>query len=260
MAVKDFVLLKTCNRMEVFCGDKSTSYATVRHLFRLASGLESKFIGETAIQGQIRRAYNEASKNFKLSRGLHRLFQNALRVGKKVRAKTNISKGALSYSQAVYKILKDQIDITQAKIIIIGINNLSQSIIKYITKSSKQTVFLSNRTYEKAKDISEKLGCKTFFLSELKNQLLDADVLISITSAPHIIVKSEDFPRKRKMIVIDLASPPDVDVEITMLPFVKYYGIAFVEDYVLKNHSIRSECVEEANMIVDEEVEKYFNG
>jgi len=99
------VWIQTCKRLEVYSGYGKITEPTALHLFRLVSGLDSAFIGDTAIKGQVKKAYLDASVQNELSKGMHRLFQWALYAGKLVRASTGISVGAVSYPQAVIRIL-----------------------------------------------------------------------------------------------------------------------------------------------------------
>jgi len=94
------VYLQTCNRVELYRGDGIADKDIVEHLFRVVSGLESAMIGESHIQGQVKRAYGESIDNEHISGGLHRLFQAVLRCGKRVRTETGISEGAVSHSHA----------------------------------------------------------------------------------------------------------------------------------------------------------------
>ena len=106
-AVGPSVLLQTCNRVELYYGDGDVPDAVARHLFRVVCGLESAIIGERAIQGQVKEAYVTArDSGNKLSAGLHKLFECALQIGKKVRTETQISQGAVSHSLAAIEIIE----------------------------------------------------------------------------------------------------------------------------------------------------------
>jgi len=256
------VLLQTCNRVEFYSGKGEISTDITNHLFRVVSGLESSIVGETAIIGQIKLAYAEAAYKYNLDKSIHRLFQTALFVGKKVRTETGISKGAMSHSQAAVDFLFNEIgDIKNLKITVIGVNALNEKIIKFLIKKDAEPVFIGNRTFEKAKKLSEKYGAKAFHFDKLSQILEKTDVLISATAAPHFILKHENFKTQRKMYILDLAVPRDIDPAIGLLPNVNLYDIEFIENQIKKNVLIRKEKLVEAEDIIENEVrifaEKY---
>ena len=124
------VFLQTCNRMELYYGEGDVPDEVARHLFRVVCGLESAIIGERAVQGQVKEAYLTAQKTQKLPTGLHKLFESALQVGKRVRTETQISHGAVSHSLATIEIMEqEQVDLTNSRITIIGVNSINKSII-----------------------------------------------------------------------------------------------------------------------------------
>src|SRR5574344_177201 len=115
------VFLQTCNRVEVYEGDGDVPNEVARHLFRVVSGLESALIGERAVQGQVKEAYINARNKFKLPAPLHKLFEYALLVGKKVRTDTEISHGAVSHSLAAIEIVEsERCDLLNSRITLIG--------------------------------------------------------------------------------------------------------------------------------------------
>ena len=255
------VLLHTCNRVEVYRGTGDTPIEVVRHLFRVVSGIESALPGETAIQGQVKDAYEKARKSLQLSSQLHKLFQNALFVGKRVRSETNISKGAMSHGKAVIEILKqDAVELSGLKILIIGVNNLNEAVVKYLTEKGNNTVFIANRTYKKALELSNKYGCKTVRFNQLSTEMCSADIVVSATSSPHLIIKREDFITNRKMIMFDLAVPRDIDPEIGNLPCVTLYNIEDIEKRINVNRGRRIAEVKKAENIIEEEIGIFYAG
>ena len=255
---ENYVLLQTCNRVELYEGDGKIPHDIVEHLYRVVSGLESALVGETAIQGQVKKAYIEALEKKCLSKGLHSLFQNALRVGKRVRNETKISKGAMSHSQAVLEIVKqEKINLEESQILILGINNLNVSVIKYLVRNGSKTIFIANRTYDKALALSESLGCTALKFDKLYQEIENADILISSTSAPHLIVKREKFNAKQKMYIFDLAVPRDIDPRVGKLKNIVLYNIEDIEKKIRKNQNERENELKLARKIIQEEVHKY---
>lgn len=252
------VLLQTCSRVELYSGSGEVSEDVVRYLYRLVSGLESSFIGETAIQGQVKKAYLEASSRFKLSGSLHKLFQSALRVGKRVRTESGISRGAMSHSQATIEILqREKINLETSMITIIGVNKLNEDIIRFLHSKKAYSIFLSNRSYDRAEELAQKYDCSSFRLDAKQEILSLTDVLISATSAPHLIVKPEHITPDKKILILDLAFPRDVDPILANMPHVTLYNLEDLKDQVSENTIARNGNVKMAMNIIDEEVEKF---
>lgn len=252
------VVLKTCNRSEIYSGSGDIPIDIVRHLFRITTGLESNLVGENAIQGQVKEAYNRAKEN-NISSSLHKLFQKALYVGKKVRTETGINRGAVSHSQAaVDLLLKLNLDLENAFITLIGAHNMNDKIIYHLARKGAKTVFLGNRTFNKAKEIAKKYNSGVFHLDSLTSILNKTDILISATSAPHSIINSSNFPKGRQMTIVDLAIPQDISKEIINLDGIKYYNNSGVEDRVNQNLSLRKKEITLASIIVDNEVNDFL--
>ncbi len=256
--VKDGILLKTCNRVECYSGKGKVPDEVTRHLFRVVSGLESAIIGETAITGQVKQAYQEAMQNNELDKSLHKLFQTALYVGKKVRHETGISRGAMSHSQAAVNLLFDTIkNVKNLNITVIGANALNEKIIKFLVSKGAETIFIGNRTYEKAQKLAIKYNARALRFDSLVETLKKTDVLISATSAPHFILKKENFHINRQMYILDLAVPADVDPLIGDLPNVSLFDIMTIEKHIQKNIRVRTEKVLQAEKIIKKEVQLF---
>jgi glutamyl-tRNA reductase len=256
-SLNEGVFLQTCNRVELYSGGGYIPQNIINHLFRVVAGLESSLVGETAIQGQVKDSYLSASMNYRLDKSLHKLFQTALYVGKKVRSETSISQGAVSHSQAAVNIIcRSFKEIGNSRITVIGVHNINANIIRYLTKKGTGTIFIGNRTYDKAKALSIKFGCQVFRFDELKKILGRTDILISATSAPHLIIKPDIFPKNRKMFIIDLAVPRDIDENIGSLKDVNLINIEMLERMVEQNIDKRKNAIENAEQIVSQEVER----
>lgn len=261
------VVLHTCNRVEYYGGTGGVAEDTARHLFRLVSGLESIFIGETFIQGQVKEAYQEAASQWKLDASLHRLFQWALLTGKRVRTETNLSRGAMSHSQAVVEIIKAKVpDYTSKRFAFIGVNKINKTIMNFLKGNINSSFVLCNRTFEKALELEKHYNCNAFKLDHLKSALLQTDIVISATSAPHTIIKPEHIPSEHPLIIFDLAVPQDVDEEVQKLTGVDYYGLQKIEQQVNNNIAGREDEVIKASLIIEDEIirfmeyqNKYYN-
>lgn len=253
-----YVLLQTCNRVELYMGEGDVDHMISNHLFRVVSGLESALIGETAIQGQVKQAYLASIKEKKISRGLHQLFQSALHVGKKVRTRTKISQGAMSYSQAVIEIIKqDRIELSKTRILILGGGNVNIEVVKHLVKKGNQTIFMANRTYDKVLALSKKFNCQALRLEKIYEKIRCIDIIITATTAPHTIVKKDKFINTKKVIIFDLAVPRDVDPEIGECDDVTLFNVEDIEKRININKKERHKEIEIAERIIKEEINIY---
>ena len=249
------VLLQTCNRVELYYGEGDVPDDVARHLFRVTAGLESALIGERAVQGQVKESYQQAQLQYRLTAEMHKLFSCALEVGKRVRTETEISQGAVSHSLAAIEILQqEQVDLSQSRITIIGVNKLTSDILKFLKNKGARMVFLANRSQMKAHQLADPLGISVFELHDKQRFLADTDILISATSAPHAVIDATDIPAGKKLLAIDLAFPRDIDPSIGRLPNVRLYNLSDVERRVRENISVRKSEVVRAEAIIEEEI------
>jgi glutamyl-tRNA reductase len=251
------VLIQTCNRTEFYYGEGHAPAEISLHLFRVVSGLESSFIGESAIQGQVKESYIGAAKKFNLDKGLHQLFQNALHVGKKVRSLSGITRGAVSHSQAAAEIIAQSgLNLKNSIISLIGAHKLNEDIIRFLKNKGAETFFLSNKSFDKAENLANQFGCTAMKLDNLKQMLEFSDILISATAAPHLIVKKELFPKNKKMLILDLAFPRDVEEEIGKFPGVRLFNLEQIEQFVNQNILLRKAEIIKAEEIIGDFLEK----
>jgi glutamyl-tRNA reductase len=252
------VLLKTCNRVELYWGEGEISEDIVRHLYRVASGLESALTGERAIQGQLKNAYLEAISKYKLSPQLNRLFQTAMHTGKRARSETGISKGAVSHSQVTVDMLKkENIDLKNKIVSIIGVNKLTEDILKFLTDKQAVNIYLSNRHLEKAEELAKLYKAASMPLREKRKMLAFTDILICATSAPHIMVRREDIPAGKEMLIFDLAFPRDVEPSLGNEVGIRLFDLEDIEQFAKNNLSLRNNEIHEVEQIIEEEIDKF---
>jgi glutamyl-tRNA reductase len=253
------IFLQTCNRVEFYSGKGFIPHDVTRHLFRLVSGLESFFVGETFIQGQVKNAYQQAASKYKLDSSLHQLFQWAFLTGKRVRTKTALSRGAMSHSQAVVEIIKADVEKYQnARFAFVGINKMNKTIMNFLKESLNSSFVLCNRNYEKALELEKSYHCQAFRLDHLANALKQSDIVISGTSAPHSIIRKEHISSDRTLAIFDLAVPSDVDIEVQNMAHIKYYGLSRIEQQVNGNKAVRVEEMLKAEVIIEDEINRFI--
>jgi glutamyl-tRNA reductase len=253
------VLLSTCNRTEVYWGDGEAPSNLLHHLYRVASGLESSLIGERAIQGQLKSAYREAAEKYRLSSPLNRVFQSAMHVGKRVRTETRIAEGAISHSQITVDILKRRnIDLREKTVSIIGVNKLTEDILKYLAGNRAVNIFLSNRSFEKAEVLAKQYNGTAMSLTCKRQMLAMSDVLICATSAPHTLVGKDDIPEGKDMLVFDLAFPRDVEECVGQTDHVTLFNLDDIERFAGENRQLRMSEIEKAEQIIREEMNVFY--
>jgi glutamyl-tRNA reductase len=254
------VLLKTCNRTELYWGEGNISEDIIRHIYRVAAGLESSLIGERAIQGQIKNAYAEAIARYKLSSSLNRLFQTAMRTGKRVRTETGIAEGAISHSQVTADILKQRgVDLRTKIIGIIGVNKLTEDILKFLSSRGTVSVLLSNRNIEKAQMMAAKYNGTAVSFEHKASVIGLSDVLICATSAPHTIIKAKDISGDKELLIFDLAFPRDVDDSVRNLKHVDLLNLEDIERFAKANISLRESEIYRAEQIIEEEIGNFYH-
>ena len=248
-----YIYLQTCNRIELYEGEGYVPLEILSHLSYVASGIRSTIIGETQIQGQVKKAYNKAIEHEHVSSSLHYLFQNALKIGKQVRTKTQIGHGAVGYGKGVVEAIEENFeDLSKTNILILGVNNINLDIIKFLTEHDNRTVFLGNRTYAKAKKAADVFGCEAFTLKQSETILPVMDIVISCTSAPHLIFGYDKFEKtRRKQLIIDLAVPRDIDPRVKELANIKLYNIVDIENRISKNYRGREEQIGKSKKIIE---------
>lgn len=253
------VLFETCTRTELYWGDGEVSAETARHLFRVASGLESPLLGEMAIQGQLKDCYYASRERWKLSAPINRLFQSAIHTGHRVRTETGIAKGAVSYSQVTVDILCHETgDLTGSVVSIIGVNDMTESILNFLSARGATNIILANRSFDKAKALADKYHAEAIPLEEKQYLLKVSDIVISATSAPHSIIHRSDFDNiigsGKRQLFFDLAMPQDIDDDVESVPGITLYRLADIERRAQQNIRAREAEVARCEEIIEEEI------
>ncbi len=284
------VVVSTCNRVEFYAASICPARAldgvraflhertgieapvyhhgtpqSVRHLFRVASGLDSMVLGETEILGQVKKAYATAAGLGATSRTLNRLFQNAFRVAKSVRTDTQITRGATSVG-AVAVELAGKIfgGLQNRRVMILGAGETSELTARHLVARGVKTVIVSNRTYDRAAALAAEIGGMAIHFDHWHREFDDIDILISSTGAPHTILsreKLEPLMRRRSarpLFVIDLAVPRDVDPAVNHVEGVFLYDIDSLQEIARHSLSVRQQEVEQCERIIDTHVTSFI--
>ena len=242
------------------------SPSSVRHLFRVVSGLDSMVLGETEILGQIKQAYAAASECGATTRHLNKLFQHAFRVAKQVRSETQITRGSTSVG-AVAVDLAGKIfgELSGRQVMILGAGDTSERTARSLVSRGVKSVVVANRTFERAAKIAEEIGGLAVPFDRWQDALDRVDILICSTSAPSPIVTREKLAPLlaerdgRPLFVIDLAVPRDVEPSINDLENVYLYDIDSLEQIVRQSLEVRRAEVIRCEQMIEHHVGDYVS-
>src|SRR3954462_7790868 len=271
------VCLSTCNRTELYVagpgaeeraagalsdGDgalyRRADDEAARHLFRVAAGLDSRVRGETEILGQVRAAYALGAPGPLLDR----LFREALRGGRKVRAQSPVGDPAPSAAAAA-AVLAERVlgDLEGRQVLLIGAGEIGEATAARLVARGARIAFVANRGEERRARVAEKLGARPLALTELAAGLADADVVVASTNSRSFVVSREDVEdalatrERRPLLLVDLAVPRDLDPEIATLPYAFLYDIDDLDEAV--STGTAEGAAARAEAIVAEEAERF---
>jgi len=284
--VEELVVLSTCNRTEVYAygqqertvragiedilSEKFGSQVdlgtvsfynyldrrAVNHLFRVSSSLDSLVLGENQVLGQVRESYRLAQEARSVGRILSRLFELAVRVGKRARTESAISSGAVSVSSAAVDLAgKIFGNLAGREALVLGAGETSELTLSLLINSGVESVLVANRTYRKAVDLAVTYHGTAVNFGEFPEYLEKADILISSTSAPGYVLTEDRAGavlerRTRPVFMIDLAVPRDIDPALADYDTCFLYNIDDLETVVAKNVEERRGQVELVEEII----------
>jgi len=236
----------------------------VKHLFKVASGLDSMVIGEMEILGQIKSAYQDAVASKTSGKVLHRLLQKAFSTAKKVRTETFICRGAVSVSSVAVKLSEKILGtLADKKVFIIGAGKVAEQLIQYLKKDGIKSISVANRTFEKVRLLADNFGVQAVKYENFSEHLAGADIVITSTGAPHLVIHKQDIvdimpKRKQKpLFIIDLAVPRDCDVEAGKIDNVYLYDIDDLQKIVEKNLALRHGELDNCQRIIAESSRRF---
>jgi glutamyl-tRNA reductase len=286
------LMLATCNRVEVYgctavpittvqiarwlarggagtVDDASAFYRyegeeCVRHLFRVAAGLDSMVIGETDILGQVKKAYADARESRSVGPLLHRLFQRAFRVAKQVRTRTDITRGAVSVgSVAVDLAVKIFGDLRNRKVLMLGAGETSERTARALSSRGVTDIRVSNRSFERAETLATLVRGRAVSFHEWALQCREIDILISSTSADEPLLTADILSplirerSDRPLFIIDIAVPRDVAPEVNEMDGVFLYDIDSLQSIAEQSLVLRRQQIAAGEGIIAEHVSDF---
>ncbi|MCL2691432.1 MAG: glutamyl-tRNA reductase [Candidatus Bathyarchaeota archaeon] len=290
--VVECLILQTCNRIELYIvsekgeetlkdtkqhlAQRSTlsyeeafkaietalDHEAYKHLIRITSGLESMVIGEEQVLNQVWDAYLEAEKAKTLGPILKHLFNRAMTVGRRIRDATGISKGAVSVGSASVELAANLLDkLDDKKILVMGAGETGTIVAKALARRCLSPILFANRTYSRAVTLAETLGGEAVRFDKFQEVLVNADVVICATSAPHLLLTKEIVSHsmskrtsQNSLIIIDISNPLNVEKSVQELSNVNLYTIDDLHLIAEKNLAERQKCVETACNMIDTEL------
>ena len=287
--VKEAAILSTCNRTEVYCGLDSGDLATVvewfrnfhhlsaqqvdpylythpdgdavRHILRVASGLDSLVLGEPQILGQIKQAYGTAQQAGTIGQLLNKLFQHPFSVAKQVRTDTAIGASPVSVAFAAVSLAKQIFsDLSRHTALLIGAGETVELVARHLHENGVGRIIIANRTVERAHNLAQEFGGYAIGLPEIPSHLPEADIVISSTASPLPIlgkgaVESAIKARKhRPVLMVDIAVPRDIEPEVAGLDDVYLYTVDDLSEIIQENLQSRQQAAEQAEEIIDSQV------
>jgi glutamyl-tRNA reductase len=291
--VSEAVLLSTCNRTEVYAVvddegarapvldllaedrgveraslEQDTYWLTdaeaVRHLYRVASSLDSMVVGEGQILGQVREAYRAATEEHCAGQILNRLFHTSLRVGKKVRSETGIGDSSLSVPRVAVKLAEEVFeDLAGRRALVLGTGDMSELVVKHLKDRGVAELLIANRTPQRATLLAERMGGRAVAFDALADELPEVDVVVSSTGSGEWVVQSETVAgalalRSEPLFFIDIAVPRDIDPVVQTLEMVYLYDIDDLQAVVERNAEGRQDAAEEGEAMISPAVLEFM--
>ncbi len=293
--IKENIILSTCNRVEIYAGvnevnagikgikdfisdfhkvpkdllDKSLyihkGQEAIRHMYRVASSLDSMVVGEPQILGQLKDAFDSALKNRTTGVYLNRLMRKSVSVAKRIRTETKIAESAVSISFAAVELAKKIFDDLATKsVMLIGAGEMAELAARHLINNGVKNVYVTNRTTARAEELAQEFHGKVILFDNFVHELFYTDIVICSTGAPNYILMKDHVhktmkDRKQKpMFIIDISVPRNIDPEINDLDNVYLYDVDNLQGIIDTNIQERGKEAEKAEQIVDEEIGSFL--
>tara|TARA_R110002096_G_scaffold224584_1_gene413925 strand:- start:670 stop:1932 length:1263 start_codon:yes stop_codon:yes gene_type:complete len=294
-AIEEAAIVSTCNRTELYCAvdsfeagkiatvkwlsdfnkldiDHSHSYLynhsdqeTAKHMFRVASGLDSMVLGEPQILGQLKQAYQHAVGAGTLGKQLNQLFQHSFNVAKKVRTHTSIGTNPVSVASTAVSLAKQIFgDLSSRNALFIGAGETIELAAQHLNAVGANRITIANRNITRAQKLANKFNGFGIGLSYIGEVLPESDIVITATSSTlpilgkGLLERSLKQRKHKPILVIDLAIPRDVEPEAATLEDIYLYSVDDLKQVIQENMQSRINAAEEAEIIIDDEVAKFY--
>ena len=237
----------------------------IRHVFRVASSLDSMVVGEPQILGQIKTSYGYAAEYKSSGIILNRFLHKAFSVAKRVRTETRIASSAVSVSFAAVELARKIFgQLTDKTVLLIGAGEMCELAARHFLTNGAKGVMVTNRTFERAQRLAEEFGGEAIPFDELFLHLHKTDIVLTSTGAPHAIITPPDLEevikrrRMRPMFLIDIAVPRDIDPAVNEMDAVYLYDMDDLQQVVAANLEGRKQEADKAEAIIAEEIIQFY--
>ncbi len=285
--IAEAVLLSTCNRTELYAvadapealsrwlqeqaGDlqdylyQHADADAVRHLFRVATGLDSMVLGEPQILGQVKDAWTTAREHGLLGQQLDRLFQQTFSVAKRARTDTQVGANPVSVASAAVRLAQNAFArLDDSTVLLVGAGETIELAARHLSEGKVRRLLIANRTLAHAQELASRHGGVALPLAELDRHLAEADIVFSATAAREPVIHRDTVAaalrvrRHKPMLLFDLAVPRDIDAAVGTLADAFLYTVDDLERAVEDNRRGRREAAAEAEAIIDLQVARYI--
>jgi glutamyl-tRNA reductase len=292
--VEEAAILSTCNRTELYCSHTGSAddilpdwlcrfhglqrealephlytyldEEAVRHMLRVASGLDSLILGEPQILGQMKSSYQQASDAGTLDTLVNRLFQHTFRVAKQIRTDTAIGASPVSVAFAAVSLARQIFgDLGRHTALLIGAGETIELTARHLHEHGIGQIIIANRTVERAVDLAAQFSGYGIALEQIDSHLAEADIVIASTGSPDIILDEASVRtalrgrKHRPMFMVDIAVPGDIDPVVARLNDVYFYTVDDLQQVIEENLKSRQEAAEQAEDIIDVQVEHFMS-
>jgi glutamyl-tRNA reductase len=289
---REAAILSTCNRTEIYCNTTEPDGVAdwlagfhglpakdvkpylyllpqaeaANHAFRVASGLDSMVLGETQILGQMKQAADKAHEAGTLGLLLNKLFQRTFSVAKEVRTATEIGANTVSMSAAAVT-LAERIfaDLREQSVLFIGAGEMIELVATHFAARNPRRMMVVNRTVERARELTKRLGGEAAALTSLTELLPEFDIVVTSTASPLPIIglglveRAVKQRKHRPMFMVDLAVPRDIEPEVGQLNDVFLYTVDDLGEVVRAGHDARQAQVQQAEAIISTSVNEFMH-
>jgi glutamyl-tRNA reductase len=289
--VNQVAILSTCNRTEIyFNGPKIqivyqwlANYHHIKlpqlkkylyhysnkdaltHAYRVASGLDSMFLGETQILGQMKQAAKISDYAGTQGKFLSHFFQTVFEAAKEIRSRTSIGASNTTIASSIISLTKRIFgEIHQTKIIFVGAGEMTELIAKYFNSHQPKKITIANRSILRGKNLAKKIGAETCLLGEINDQIHEYDVVISCTSSQlpviglGMIERAIKIRKHKPMLLVDLAIPRDIESETSKLNDIFLYTLDELAQIAQEGIDNRTGAVKEAEVIIEKKVSNFY--
>jgi glutamyl-tRNA reductase len=236
----------------------------IRHLFRVACGLDSMILGEPQIGGQVRHAFMTAAEEGTLDSLLSQVCEHTLRVAKKVRTETGIGEHAVSVPYAAVELARKIFgDLSGLRVLLLGAGEMGELTAEHLHNQKVRQVFVGNRSYERAVELADRFAGQAVHFDRVDEQLQHCDIVIASTAAPHFLIEPEHVSRalearkSRNLFLIDLSVPRNINPAVASIDGAYLYNVDDLRTVADANLERRREKAGDAEQIVVREVELF---